>query len=150
MAISGVCKVEFATYVKSKVSEGLPKKDIIETFAKDADISEDTVKHWMYPESQKKAEKKYQKGRKNAETSTRQNPDTERFSADLAGFTDWNKSMSLCLKFASDIIKNKTTWKTDKEKAVVVKCFRLVDKFYDVHIKKSEGKKVCLGNIKRK
>lgn len=84
MAISGVCKVEFANYVETKVSEGLEKKEIIEAFAKDADISEDTVKHWMYPEAQKKAEKKYQekskdskKSSKSAETSTRQDSDEE-------------------------------------------------------------------------
>ena len=141
MAFSDVCKVEFGAYVEKKVSKGQRKKDIIKQFAKDVNISEDTIKNWMYPKKQANYEKKRTKSKKRVDSDPRLNPDTLRFTEDLAGFIAWNEAMKICLKFSSNILKNKVTWKTDEEEKVVKNCFRLVDAFFKAHIKNPKDRR---------
>lgn len=154
MTISGVCKVEFANYVEAKVSEGLKKKDIIETFAKDADISEDTVKNWMYPEGKKAyEEKRSKKGtkmtKKVSETTLDSKPDLGLVSDSSDNFTivsSWKKEMEKQLDTASDIL-NKTIVLGDYDSRFVVReCFGKIDEFLRLYVKKRKNKELPFTN----
>ena len=154
MAISGICKVEFANYVETKVSEGLEKKEIIKRFSEDADISEDTVKNWMYPKKQENyEEKRSKKGTKRtsggSETTLGSKPDLGLVSDSSDNFKvilSWKKEMEKQLDTASDIL-NKTIVLEDYDSRFAVKeCFGIIDEFIRLYVKKRKNKELPFTN----
>jgi hypothetical protein len=146
MAFSDVCKVEFGDYVGHELSKGRTKKEVIEKFAEDAEISESTVKGWMYPDGKKTYEKKRSKGKKKtgkvSETIHGPKFDTEPGANNYDYFLFWKKGMEEQLDFASDILSKKVVLNSYDERLVIKGFFDKFDAFLRVYLKRRKDKEL--------
>jgi hypothetical protein len=136
------CRIEAADNVKSKIEvEGSIRK-ALSAVSSESGIPVGTLKRWVYPENQKKYEKK-RKAKKRvvlSETDNTLNPDTEPVTGNLTNFKGWGIEMEKHLEIATAFLENKLAIKSEEERVIIRECFGIIDDFIRLYIKKRKDK----------